>query len=62
VVHGMANAQRTIIASNGTSLLGLDSADQISKTIQRLNLPLTFPQIDYLGAQLVQWLGLNHSP
>jgi hypothetical protein len=62
LVTGLANARRTIIAAEGTSQLGLKAADQTYAKIERLNLPLTSAQIDYLGAQLVQSLAKSKLP
>ena len=60
-VQGLANADRTMIVSKGTSLLGLNAEEQVAAKVIREELPLTSSEIDYLGVQLVGELGKSSS-
>jgi hypothetical protein len=56
-VTGMTGSDRVIIAAEGTSQLGLNSAKQTVGKVTRLELPLDSSQLDYLSGQLIQSLG-----
>ncbi|PVH68744.1 hypothetical protein DL98DRAFT_542176 [Cadophora sp. DSE1049] len=53
LIMDLESADRTMIVSNGTSELGLDSKYTVPVNVERLDLPLTSHEFDYLSAR---WL------